>query len=67
VVDAYVHADLTPLSAGAWFTGQQGAFLLEAGVALGAALRVASGRRRGSRLFAVLVAASALAAVVTYR
>ena len=66
-VDAYVHADLTLLSAGARFTGQQGVFLLEAGVALGAALLVASGRRRGSGLFAVLVAASALAAVVTYR
>ena len=62
-VDAYVHADLAP----AYGSVQQGLFLVEAGIAVAVALLVLAGGRRAAYLVAVLVAAGALAAVVTYR
>jgi len=61
-VDAYVHADLA-----ASYADAQSLFLVEAGVALGAALLVLAGGRTVTVLFAALVAASALAAVVASR
>jgi hypothetical protein len=66
VVDAYVHADLAS-SYPAGFLGEQNLFLVEAGVALGAALLVLASSRRWAYGVALLVAASALAAIVTYR
>jgi hypothetical protein len=64
--DAYVHADLAS-SYPSGFLGEQNLFLVETGVALGAALLVLASRRRAAYLVAALVAASALAAIVTYR
>jgi hypothetical protein len=61
-VDAYVHADLA-----ASYADAQSLFLVEAGVALGAALLVLAGGRTVTVLFAALVAASALATVVASR
>jgi hypothetical protein len=61
-VDAYVHADLA-----ASYADAQSLFLVEAGVALGAALLVLAGGRTMTVLFAALVAASALIAVVASR
>ena len=61
-VDAYVHADLA-----ASYADAQSLFLVEAGVALGVALLVLAGGRAVTVLFAALVAASALAAVVASR
>jgi hypothetical protein len=61
-VDAYVHADLA-----ASYADAQSLFLVEAGVALGAALLVLAGGRTVTVLFAALVAASALIAVVASR
>jgi hypothetical protein len=61
-VDAYVHADLA-----ASYADAQSLFLVEAGVALGAALLVLAGGRAVTVLFAALVAASALATVVASR
>ena len=61
-VDAYVHADLA-----ASYADAQSLFLVEAGVALGAALLVLAGGRTVTVLFAALVAASALTAVVASR
>jgi hypothetical protein len=65
-VDAYVHADLAS-SYPAGFLGEQNLFLVETGVALGAALLVLTSRRRGVYLAAALIAASALVAVVANR
>jgi hypothetical protein len=65
-VDAYVHADLAS-SYPAGFLGEQNLFLVETGVALGAALLVLTSSRRRVYLAAALIAASALAAVVAYR
>ena len=67
VVDAYVHADLAPSYAGGGAFGAQNLFLVQAGIALAAALLVLTSGRRGACLVAAAVAASALAAVVTYR
>jgi hypothetical protein len=68
VVDAYVHADLAPAYAGpGGALGEQNLFLVEAGTALAAALLVLTSCRRGAALVAALVAATALAAVVTNR
>ena len=61
-VDAYVHADLA-----ASYADAQSLFLVEAGVALGAALLVLAGGRTVTVLFAALAAASALIAVVASR
>ena len=61
-VDAYVHADLA-----ASYADAQSLFLVEAGVALGAALLVLAGGRTVTVLFAALVAAGALIAVVASR
>jgi hypothetical protein len=67
-VDAYVHADLAPSYAGPGGAfDEQNLFLIEAGVALAAALLVLSSGRRAAVLVAALVAASALAAVVGSR
>jgi len=65
-VDAYAHADLAS-SYPSGFLGEQNLFLVETGVALGAALLVLTSSRRGAYLGAALVAATALAAVVAYR
>jgi hypothetical protein len=67
-VDAYVHADLAPSYAGSGgAVGQQGLFLIEAGIAVAAALLVLTRGRPVVYLVAALVAASALAAVVASR
>jgi hypothetical protein len=68
MVDAYVHADLAPSYAGPGGTlGEQNLFLVEAGIALAAALLVLTTNRREASLMATLVAASALAAIVASR
>jgi len=68
VVDAYVHVDLASAYAGPdGIVGEQNLFLVEAGVALAAALLVLTSSRRGAPWVATSVAASALAAVVAYR
>jgi hypothetical protein len=67
VVDAYVHADLAPSYAGDGIFRAQNLFLVEAGVALGAAMLVLAAGRLAAVLLAALVAASALAAVVVSR
>jgi hypothetical protein len=64
VVDGYVHADLAPAYAGG---GEQGLFLVEAGVAVAAALLVLASKRLTVALVAAVVAGSALAAVVVSR
>ena len=67
-VDAYVHADLASCYAGpAGVVGQQGLFLVEAGIAVAAALLVLTRGRPAVYLAAALVAASALAAVIASR
>jgi hypothetical protein len=67
VVDAYVHADLAPSYAGGGAFGVQELFLVEAGVALAAALLVLTLDRTAAVPAAAVVAASALAAVLTSR
>ena len=67
VVDAYVHADLAPSYAEGGGFGVQELFLVEAGVALAAALLMLTVDRTAAVLVAAVVAASALAAVVTSR
>jgi hypothetical protein len=68
VVDAYVHLDLAPAYSGqGGALGEQGLFLVEAGIALAAALLVLISSRPAAALVAALVAASAVAAVVTTR
>jgi hypothetical protein len=67
VVDAYVHTDLAPSYAGGGAFGVQELFLVQAGVALAAALLVLTLGRTAAVLAAAVVAASALAAVVTSR
>ena len=67
-VDAYVHADLAPAYAGpGGVVGQQGLFLVEAGIAVAAALLVLTRGWPAVYLAAALVAASALAAVIASR
>ena len=66
-VDAYVHADLALLSAGARFTGQQGVFLSRPASPSARRCSCLAAGAAGPYLSAVLVAASALAAVVTSR
>ena len=67
-VDAYVHADLASCYAGpAGVVGQQGLFLVEAGIAVAAALLVLTRGWPAVYLAAALVAASALAAVIASR
>jgi len=67
-VDAYVHADLAPCYPGSGgAVGQQGLFLVEAGIAVAAALLVLTRSRPAVYLVAALVAASALTAVVASR
>ena len=67
-VDAYVHADLAPAYAGpGGVVGQQGLFLVEAGIAVAAALLVLTRGRPAVYLAAALVAASALTAVIASR
>jgi hypothetical protein len=68
LVDAYVHVDLAPSYAGpGGALSEQNLFLVEAGVALAAALLVLSSRRRAVMLVAALTAAGALAAVLASR
>jgi hypothetical protein len=68
VVDAYVHVDLAPSYAGPGGAfGEQNLFLIEAGLALAAALLVLTSNSRAAALVAALVAAGALAAVLAAR
>lgn len=68
VVDAYVHVDLAAAYAGpGGVLDERSLFLVEAGVALAAALLVLTTGRRAACLVAALVAATALGAVVASR
>lgn len=67
-VDAYVHIDLAPAYAGpGGVLDEQNLFLVESGVAIVVAVWVLATGRRTAALAAVVVAASALAAVLSSR